>query len=391
MIKDRIIKIKDIGQSAELRKTDASLYSPPHTRNWSEICMNTDVSVETLRRALTQLQETLDGTISQTVLRRMQRHAVDVTLDSNTANPRLTLSDDRKQVTHGAINRDSTDDPQRESPAEELPFEDDMADLVTSMTAAHWFDHPRFLREVDRILRPGGCLALLSYTLDFDLEYGESTAKLNKICQELYATLHPFRKAHIGSSSREIYKKIYDSVSYDDKEWHDCMRCRMIMPLSEFIGLVETFSTYQGFLEKDPVEAKRLSQTVTDRKLKREEGVRAGRTPAGSNDASHRVSIRDRLLIKDTCKVTFPDENKLYHFQLAISPDEGYYLGGKFQFEIEVPEAYNMVDVVWGLNSLFTDLLNFDDPLNIDAAEHHLRDKEDFRNKVQDFIKNYAR
>ncbi|OWK05235.1 hypothetical protein Celaphus_00002813, partial [Cervus elaphus hippelaphus] len=31
-------------------------------------------------------------------------------------------------------------------------------------------------------------------------------------------------------------------------------------------------------------------------------------------------------------------------------------------------------DVVWGLNSLFTDLLNFDDPLNIEAAEHHLRD-----------------
>ncbi|XP_026121510.1 NEDD8-conjugating enzyme UBE2F-like [Carassius auratus] len=179
-------------------------------------------------------------------------------------------------------------------------------------------------------------------------------------------------------------------------------------------------------------------------KLKREEGMRGGRTLAGSNDAAHRVSIRDRLLIKEvaeldanlpnTCKVTFPDENKLCHFQLAISPDEGYYLGGKFQFEIEVPEAYNMVppkvkcltriwhpniaetgeiclsllrehsidgtgwaptrtlqDVVWGLNSLFTDLLNFDDPLNIDAAEHHLRDKEDFRNKVQDFIKNYAR
>uniref|UniRef100_A0A671QUD8 E2 NEDD8-conjugating enzyme n=1 Tax=Sinocyclocheilus anshuiensis TaxID=1608454 RepID=A0A671QUD8_9TELE len=157
-------------------------------------------------------------------------------------------------------------------------------------------------------------------------------------------------------------------------------------------------------------------------KLKREEGVRAGRTPAGSNDASHRVSIRDRLLIKEVSELE------------ANLPNEGYYLGGKFQFEIEVPEAYNMVpprvkcltriwhpniaetgeiclsllrehsidgtgwaptrtlkDVVWGLNSLFTDLLNFDDPLNIDAAEHHLRDKEDFRNKVQDFIKNYAR
>uniref|UniRef100_A0A673K7J4 E2 NEDD8-conjugating enzyme n=2 Tax=Sinocyclocheilus TaxID=75365 RepID=A0A673K7J4_9TELE len=157
-------------------------------------------------------------------------------------------------------------------------------------------------------------------------------------------------------------------------------------------------------------------------KLKREEGVRAGRTLARSNDASHRVSIRDRLLIKEVAELE------------ANLPNEGYYLGGKFQFEIEVPEAYNMVppkvkcltriwhpniaetgeiclsllrehsidgtgwaptrtlkDVVWGLNSLFTDLLNFDDPLNIDAAEHHLRDKEDFRNKVQDFIKNYAR
>jgi ubiquitin-conjugating enzyme E2 F len=29
-------------------------------------------------------------------------------------------------------------------------------------------------------------------------------------------------------------------------------------------------------------------------------------------------------------------------------------------------------DVVWGLDSFFTHLLNFDDPLNIEAAEHHL-------------------
>lgn len=26
-----------------------------------------------------------------------------------------------------------------------------------------------------------------------------------------------------------------------------------------------------------------------------------------------------------------------------FSADEGYYQGGKFQFEIDVPEAYNMV------------------------------------------------
>uniref|UniRef100_A0A4W5PUB7 E2 NEDD8-conjugating enzyme n=1 Tax=Hucho hucho TaxID=62062 RepID=A0A4W5PUB7_9TELE len=88
-------------------------------------------------------------------------------------------------------------------------------------------------------------------------------------------------------------------------------------------------------------------------KLKRDEGVKTGRAPGGPSDSSHRVSIRDRLLIKEvaeleanlpsTCEASFPDENKLHHFQLAVSPDEGYYQSGKFQFEINVPEAYNMV------------------------------------------------
>ncbi|ERE85899.1 NEDD8-conjugating enzyme UBE2F-like isoform 1 [Cricetulus griseus] len=201
-------------------------------------------------------------------------------------------------------------------------------------------------------------------------------------------------------------------------------------------------------------------------KLKRDDGLKGSRTSASTSDSTRRVSVRDKLLVKEvaeleanlpcTCKVHFPDPNKLHCFQLTVSPDEGYYQGGKFQFETEVPDAYNMVpprvkcltkiwhpnitetgeiclsllrehsidgtgwaptrtlkDVVWGLNSLFTtlplgqawilplsfssvlnhfdDLLNFDDPLNIEAAEHHLRDKEDFRDKVDEYIKRYAR
>uniref|UniRef100_A0A8B9CZI2 Ubiquitin conjugating enzyme E2 F (putative) n=1 Tax=Anser brachyrhynchus TaxID=132585 RepID=A0A8B9CZI2_9AVES len=109
-------------------------------------------------------------------------------------------------------------------------------------------------------------------------------------------------------------------------------------------------------------------------KLKRDDGVRGPRTSTPASDSTRRVSVRDKLLVKEvaeleanlpcTCKVNFPDPNKLHYFQLTVIPDEGYYQGGKFQFEIEVPDAYNMVD-----------LLNFDDPLNIEAAEHHLRDK----------------
>uniref|UniRef100_UPI00358F9CC8 NEDD8-conjugating enzyme UBE2F isoform X2 n=1 Tax=Myxine glutinosa TaxID=7769 RepID=UPI00358F9CC8 len=146
-------------------------------------------------------------------------------------------------------------------------------------------------------------------------------------------------------------------------------------------------------------------------------------------EAAGRASVRDKLLLKEvselsdnllpsTCKINFPDINELHFFCLMVTPEEGYYLGGKFNFEVHVPESYNMEppkvkcltriwhpniaetgeiclsllrqhsmdgtgwaptrtlkDVIWGLNSLFTDLLNFDDPLNIEAAEHHLRNK----------------
>ncbi|XP_032808619.1 NEDD8-conjugating enzyme UBE2F isoform X1 [Petromyzon marinus] len=168
-------------------------------------------------------------------------------------------------------------------------------------------------------------------------------------------------------------------------------------------------------------------------KKKRDSGGAGTRSSSGGgvgNPASvgegggggRRVSVRDKLLLKEVADLA------------SNLPNEGYYVGGKFEFEVDVPDAYNMVppkvkcltriwhpniaetgeiclsllrehsidgtgwaptrtlkDVVWGLNSLFTDLLNFDDPLNIEAAEHHLRDKDEFRNKVQDYIRHYAR
>ncbi|PWA31169.1 hypothetical protein CCH79_00002983, partial [Gambusia affinis] len=159
-----------------------------------------------------------------------------------------------------------------------------------------------------------------------------------------------------------------------------------------------------------------LAMLTLASKLKKDDGGKTGRA-SGASDSTHRVSIRDRLLTKEvaeleanlpsTCKASFPDENKLHHFQLAVSPDEGYYQSGRFQFEIDVPEAYNMVPpkvrcltriwhpnitengeiclsllrehsidgTGWAPTRTLKDLLNFDDPLNIDAAEHHLRDK----------------
>ncbi|KAG7203297.1 hypothetical protein KM043_010390 [Ampulex compressa] len=163
-----------------------------------------------------------------------------------------------------------------------------------------------------------------------------------------------------------------------------------------------------------------------------------------SRDYSKRASVRDKLLVKEvqemeqnlptTCQVSFKDPHRLHEFILWIVPDEGYWVGGRFCFQIYTPEDYNMAppkvkcltklwhpnisedgdvclsilrqnsidgmgwaptrklkDVVWGLNSLFTDLLNFDDPLNRDAADLFLNDKESFRCKVKDYVMQYAK
>ncbi|KAJ6632740.1 NEDD8-conjugating enzyme UBE2F [Pseudolycoriella hygida] len=166
-----------------------------------------------------------------------------------------------------------------------------------------------------------------------------------------------------------------------------------------------------------------------------------------STDIPRRISVRDRLLVKEVqemeqemdknvCKVHFSDPNVLSEFTLIISPDEGHWRGGKFKFTISVPEDYNMIppkvkcttklwhpnisetgdvclsllrqnsidglgwaptrrlkDIVWGINSLFDDLsvINFDDPLNSDAAQQYQKDKKEFQKKVSEYILLYAR
>ncbi|XP_062312819.1 putative methyltransferase DDB_G0268948 [Osmerus eperlanus] len=156
----------------------------------------------------------------------------------------------------------------RHCPAENLPFGDSSADLLTAMSAFHWFDRPRFLQEANRVLKPRGCLALINYTMDMELSHADCCPNsLNDVCKEFYAALQPYRNPHLGPSSVELYRQTYEALSYTEKEWQECVWVRRSVPVSSYIGMVESFSSYQALLQKDPEEARRLSSHITHRLL----------------------------------------------------------------------------------------------------------------------------
>ncbi|XP_069053688.1 E3 ubiquitin-protein ligase TRIM39-like [Lepisosteus oculatus] len=93
-----------------------SLCSLPHTKDWSEITVHTDLCLADLRRAVCQLEDRLSEEIEklpEIKMRKMRQNAVDVVLDPNTAHPSLILSADGKQARHGDIRQVFHDNPER--------------------------------------------------------------------------------------------------------------------------------------------------------------------------------------------------------------------------------------------------------------------------------------
>ncbi|XP_044198356.1 E3 ubiquitin-protein ligase TRIM39-like [Thunnus albacares] len=116
-------EVKQLSRSEDhlhLLQNFPSLKAAPPTKDWTEVSVCPPSYEGTVVRAVAQLEETLSKEMKKLLgeaeLKRVQQYAVDVTLDPDTAHPKVILSDDEKQVNHGDVMNNLPDNPERFSP-----------------------------------------------------------------------------------------------------------------------------------------------------------------------------------------------------------------------------------------------------------------------------------
>ncbi|XP_049428128.1 E3 ubiquitin-protein ligase TRIM21-like [Epinephelus fuscoguttatus] len=116
----RSTEVKQLSHSEDhlhLVQRIESLKAPRLLKDWTKVRICPSSHEGTVVKAVSQLKETLNKEIkkllAESELKRVQQYAVDVTLDPDTAYPKLILSDDGKQVKYGDVKRNLPNNPER--------------------------------------------------------------------------------------------------------------------------------------------------------------------------------------------------------------------------------------------------------------------------------------
>lgn len=125
--------------------------------------------------------------------------------------------------------------------AEQTSFRNAQFDLVTVAQAVHWFDFNRFYAEVKRILKPGGCFAVLGYGVL------STNPDSDKIIQDFYRNI-------IGTywdAERRYIDEEYKTIPFPLEEQQvPSFENRFKWSFEQLIGYLETWSAVKHYKDQ---------------------------------------------------------------------------------------------------------------------------------------------
>jgi len=152
----------------------------------------------------------------------------------------------REQIGHAADHPRVT---YRVEPAECSACDAESISLITVAQAYHWFDHPAFHREAERVLKPGGIMALWTYPL----------ARIEDRVDELVMDLYERQLDGCWPSEREYVDRGYRDfeLPWPELEPPD-FEITATWTLPALLGYISTWSGFKRFEAErgiNPVES----------------------------------------------------------------------------------------------------------------------------------------
>lgn len=136
------------------------------------------------------------------------------------------------------------------TPAEGSGLQDASVDLVTVAQALHWFNPPRFFAEAERVLKPGGVLAVWSYELMTAPENPAIDAAISRYYRETVGSYWPPERRHVENGYRDLALPFPEIKT-------PAFTMRVSWTLEHVIGYLRSWSATQKFVEingADPTE-----------------------------------------------------------------------------------------------------------------------------------------
>lgn len=126
--------------------------------------------------------------------------------------------------------------------AEKTTFPDNYFDLITVAQAVHWFDIPSFNKEVQRVLKPNGVIAIWGYGLP-------------KINPEIDALVNHFYKHIIGpywDKERDYIDQNYETIlfNFDEVDIKENLKIETSWTIDQLQGYINSWSSVQKYKDQ---------------------------------------------------------------------------------------------------------------------------------------------